>query len=563
MTDRPMRSHHPHGSTRWATTRTQWRALGVTDDDLRKPRIAIVNSSSKLAPCFSHLDEIAVAVRESIAAAGGLGFEVRTVAPTDFIMAAGAGGGYVLSGRDLLSCDIEAVVQGAQLDAMVCLASCDKTTPGQLMAAGRIDIPTVIIPCGYQSCGAMDDGERVDIEEVFLHAPRVAAGTLALDDLCAMSDRAISSPGVCSGMGTANTMHIAAEALGMAPSGSAPVRANSDKMWEMVSRSGEIIMHAIKQDLRPRRIITDAALRNAVTAVLAVSGSINLVKHLQAVAVDAGTDVDVYRVFEELHGTVLPLSGIRPNGEHQIEDFEDAGGARALLAQLGDHVDHGALTITGSTVGENVEKVTVDETVIRPASDPMGARTTIVLLRGSLAPETAIVKLSVTESRRLTFEGPARVFEDAPSAIEALTAGAVQEGDVLVVRGLGPRGTPGMGMASQVVFTAAGVGLTEQIAIVTDGQLSGLVNKGIVMAEVSPEGALPGPLRAVRDGDTIRIDVDARTVDLDVAPEQIEQRLSEDPPTPDVPHGWLGVYAANVEPLHRGATLRPMSRQER
>jgi dihydroxy-acid dehydratase len=554
-----LRSNFPAGSPRWATRRAQWFALGLTDADLTKPKIAIVNSSSGLAPCFSHLDPIAAAAKESIEAAGGVGFEIRTVAPTDFIMSAGGQGGYVLSSRDLLANDIEAVVEGAQLDGMVCLASCDKTTPGQLMAAARLDVPTLIISCGYQSCGRLDNGERVDIEEVFLQAGHLKSGGISFRGLCDLSSRAITGPGVCTGMGTANSMHVVAEALGMALPGSTPVRANSEPMWDTVRASGEVIVDAVLTGRRPRSILTPDAFENAVMAVLAISGSINTVKHLQAIAREAGTDVDVYALFESFSDTIRPLSAVRPNGEDTIEQFEDAGGALAVLSRLGDVVHGEAVTITGDTMAERVGRAVVgDKEVIRPLSDPRGDHPTIVVIRGSLAPDSAIVKLSVTESRTPTFEGTARVFGSAVSAIAAIEAGVVQRGDVLVLRGLGPVGTPGMGMGSQTVFALNGAGLTEHVAVVTDGQLSGLVNKGIVVGEVQPEGALPGPLGVVEDGDRIAIDLTARTADLLVDADELDRRhrARAKHRVPGNNSGWLPVYARSVEPNARGATLR-------
>jgi len=554
-----LRSDLPVGTPRWATRRAQWFALGLTDADLAKPKIAVVNSSSGLAPCFSHLDPIAAEVKRSIEAAGGVAFEIRTVAPTDFLMSRGGSGGYVLSGRDLLAADIEAVVEGAQLDGMVCLASCDKTPPGQLMAAARIDVPTLILPCGYQSSGHLDNGEHVDIEEVFLKSNHLKFGGVTVEDLCRMSERAITSPGVCSGMGTANSMHIVAEALGMTLPGTTPVRANSEPMWRAVRASGEVIVNAVLAGRRPRTILTPDAFANAVMTALAISGSINTVKHLQAIAREAGLDLDVYALFEHYADTIRPLAAVRPNGPDPIERFEDAGGALAVLKQLGDAVIGSAVTITGETMAERVARAEVrDATVIRPRSNPYCDHPTIVVVRGTLAPGAGIVKLSADEDRPMTFEGPARVFDDAASAIAAIESGGVRPGDVIVLRGLGPVGNPGMGMASQPVFALDGAGLTGKVAVITDGQLSGLVNKGIVVGEVSPEGALPGPLGVVADGDRIAIDLRARRVDLLVDEAELERRIREREPhrTPGDSSSWLSVYARSVEPLPRGATLR-------
>jgi dihydroxy-acid dehydratase len=562
-----LRSNYEPGTSRWATRRAQWLALGLSDADMLKPKIAIVNTSSQLAICFSHLDEIARRAKRAIEAAGGIGFEVRTAAPSDFIHSAGHRGGYILSARDLITNDIEMQVEGAQLDGMICLASCDKTAPGQLMAAARLNIPTIIVACGYQASGSYE-GRHCDIEDVFLAAGHVASGRLSVAELTAMSGSAVLSPGVCAGIGTANTMHLACEALGMALPGSTPVRANSEPMWRAVEQAGARIVAMVAEDLRPRDIMTPAAFRNAVTTVLSVSGSINSVKHLQAVAAEAEAGVDVYRLFETLADGVPLLTEIRPNGETPIEEFEDAGGTRALMKQLEPLLDGGALTVTGRTVAENLAGVTVaDPETIRPLERALGRRPTIVLIRGSLCPDGGIVKLAVADDRRLEFTGPAIVFESQADALDGVRAGLVKAGQVVVLRGLGVTGSPGMGMASQLIFALDGAGLTGQVAVVTDGQLSGLVNKGIVVGEVSPEAAVRwdgeaggGPLGLVKDGDTIRIDVPARTADLDVPPEELAARqaaLAASPPARPVEVGWLSVYQRLVRPLPEGAVLRP------
>jgi dihydroxy-acid dehydratase len=555
-----LRSNYEPGTSRWATRRAQWLALGLSDADMLKPKIAIVNTSSQLAICFSHLDEIARRTKRAIEAAGGIGFEVRTAAPSDFIHSAGHRGGYILSARDLITNDIEMQVEGAQLDGMICLASCDKTAPGQLMAAARLDIPTIIVACGYQASGSYR-GRHCDIEDVFLAAGHVANGRLGVDELTEMSGSAVLSPGVCAGIGTANTMHLACEALGMALPGSTPVRANSEPMWHAVEVAAARIVEMVSEDLKPRDIMTPAAFRNAVTAILSVSGSINSVKHLQAVAAEAECPVDVYRLFESLADDVPLLTAIRPNGETPIEEFEDAGGTRALMKQLEPLLDVGATTVTGRTVAENLARVTVaDSETIRSPERALGRRPTIVLIRGSLCPDGGIVKLAVADDRRLEFAGPAIVFESQVEALKGVRAGLIKPGQVVVLRGLGVTGSPGMGMASQLVFALDGAGLTGQVAVVTDGQLSGLVNKGIVVGEVSPEAAAGGPLGLVHDGDTIRIDVPARTADLEVPREELGERkaaLAANPPPRPVEVGWLSVYQRLVRPLPEGAVLRP------
>jgi dihydroxy-acid dehydratase len=515
----------------------------------------LVNSSSELAICFSHLDGVAKAVKEAIRAAGGLPFEIRTTAPADFIFSPGARGGWILASRDLVAADIETQVEGPQLDGMVCLTSCDKTVPGQLMAAARTNVPTIFVICGYQPSGEID-GHHVDIEDVFLTAGHVAAGAQDAETLAAMSEVAVGGPGVCSGMGTANSMHVVTEALGMALPGAAPVAANSERMFDFARASGERIVAMIAEDLRPRAILTEAAFRNAARAVLATSGSINCLKHLQAVAVEAGLDLDVYAEFDRLAGEVPVLVAVRPNGDDSIEAFEAAGGARGVLKRLEPTLEGDALTVSGTTLTQTLEGVRVaDDAVIRPLDNPFSGRPPIVIVRGSLAPDGGIIKLGLGEGRSLRFEGPAIAFENADAALAAIRAGQVVAGQVLVLRGLGPRGTPGMGGASRIVFAVDGAGLGAKIAVVTDGQLSGLVNKGLVVGEVSPE-ALDGPLGLVADGDVISIDAEARSIELKVAAEELAARLARRGTPRLAPlAGWLGIYRDNVGPLTEGGVV--------
>jgi dihydroxy-acid dehydratase len=553
---RELRSNFEPGTTPWAMRRAQWIALGLTDADLEKPKIAIVNSSSGLASCFSHLDGIVGPLREAIRGAGGVGFEIRTAAPSDAITSAGAAGRYILPSRDLVVNDIEVAVEGALLDGMVCLSSCDKTTPAHLMAAGRLNLPTIVVGCGYQPSGRYR-GEDVDFEDVFRYAGHVVAGRMTVEELAEMTSRAVTGPGVCAGMGTANSMHIAAEALGMALPGSTPTRANSPGMWRTVAEAGRRIVRMVSADLRPRDIMTPNAFRNAVTAILAVAGSVNTLKHLQAVAIEAGCDIDVYRMFERLAPDVPLVAAVKPNGPRRIDEFEAAGGTRALMHQLRPLLDLDQRTVAGSTVGVEINDVEVaDADVIRPLDKPLARHPGIVILRGSLAPDGAVVKRTVADDAPRRFTGPAKVFHSRQDALAGIRAGAVGPGQVVVLTGLGLRGAPGMGLTSAVVFAIAGAGLGEQVAVVTDGQMSGLVNRGLTVAEVSPEGALGGPLGLVRDGDVISVDVDARTIDLDVADEVVAERRARLPAlAAPTGCGWLSIYARSVRPLTEGATL--------
>lgn len=554
---RKLRSNFPHGSYLWAVRNAQWQALGIPESDCEKPKIAIVNSSSGLAACFAHLDGIVPILKEAIRAAGGVPFEIRTAAPSDFVIGAGGRGGYILSTRDLVTNDIEVAVEGAQLDGMVCLASCDKTVPGQLMAAGRLNIPSLIVACGYQPSGEYA-GEHVDIEDVFVGAMHAQMGNMPMDKLVGMSRNAIRGPGVCSGMGTANSMHITCEALGMALPGSTPVAANSEAMFDVVRRAGKRIVEMVWEDLKPRDILTPGAFANAVKTILSVGGSVNTVKHLQAIATESGGGADVYGMFERFADEVPVLSAVRPVGEHFIEQFEAAGGARAMMKQLEALLDTDVMTVTGERLAANLEGVRVaDEAIIRPRSRPFASKPAIMMLRGNLAPEYGIVKTGVMERKVCRFSGPAVCFSSSDAAIAALQNGDIRAGHVVVTRGAGVCGGPGMGGgSSKVVFAIDGAGLAEQVAMLTDGHLSGLVCKGLVVAEVSPEGSVCGPLALVEDGDTITIDLDTRRCDLEVPESEMARRRAAWKPAPkQFDSGWLQLYRRNVGPLTEGAVL--------
>ncbi len=551
-----MRSDLLEGSPRWAVRRAQWRALGISDEEMARPKVAIINSSSDMAACFSHLDDIVPVLRQHLRDQGLLPFEVRTIAPSDFITSAGRGGRYVLPSRDLITNSIEAVVEGAQLDGMICLASCDKTAPAQMMAGVRLDIPTVIISCGYQRNAHYEDG-GADIEDVFLKSSHnaVQGGQI---DLMALSEDAIRGPGVCAGLGTANSMHIAAEALGLAVPGSTPVRANSDRMWAGVADAAAALATQIREGITPRRIVTPDAVANAVRVMLAIGASINSVKHLQAIAIEAGLDVDVWELFRTLGPQVPVLAAVRPNGPAHVEDFEDCGGAATILRELAPQLALDALTVTGVPLGDVVDRApAADGTVIAPYGSPMRSDAVLRIVRGNLAAEGAIVKLPVLEERSATFSGPARIFHSREEGIEALAAGLVQPGDVVVLRGIGLIGGPGMGMASALVFALDGSGMGDQVAVVTDGQLSGLVNKGIVVGEVSPEAATGGVIGLLRDGDIIDIDLESGRVDVRLTEEELAAR----PPFVVVEQvrteGLLDAYRATVSPLACGAVLCP------
>jgi len=556
MTDtkKPLRSNFEPGSPRWAVRRAQWRALGLTDADMEKPKIAVVNTSSELSSCFSHLDGVAAEVKRAIREAGGLAFEIRTAAPSDFITSAGRQGRYILPSRDLMVNDIEVQVEGALLDGMVCLASCDKTAPGQMMAAARMNIPSIVVPCGYQPDGVFE-GRRIDIEEVYESVGKVATGEISMAQLGGMCDQAIRGPGVCAGMGTANTMHVASEALGLALPGSTPVLANSPRMFEFARAAGRRIVAMVHEDLKPRDLLTPQAFENAVMVGLALSGSVNLVRHLQAVAVEAGCPVDIYELYDRLGQRTPLLCAVRPNGDTRIDALEAAGGTRGVLKRLESQVHRDARTVEGRSWGASLDEMSAVGAVIRPLSDPISRKPSVVVIRGNLAPEGSILKLGNADAKGTVFRGTARVYPSQDAALDGLRRGEITPGTVAVLRGMGPRGGPGMALASGFVAAVDGAGLSNTVAVVTDGQLSGL-NRGIAIGVVSPEAALGGLLLYVEDGDPIEIDTERRTATLDVPDAVLAQRKAQTPAfQPADERGWLSIYARTVQPMGQGAVL--------
>ncbi|MCM8746803.1 dihydroxy-acid dehydratase [Thermomicrobium sp. CFH 73360] len=556
---RRLRSALPEGSPRWAARLAHWRVLGLEPDALEKPKIAVVNSSAELAVCYSHLDTVAQRVKAAIRRAGGIPFEIRTVAPSDFITSVGAAGGYILSARDLIAFDIEVMVEGAMLDGMICLSSCDKTLPGHLIAAARLDIPTLILPCGYQPHGHCA-GEPVDVEDIFIRASQylIAPDPDLLSWIRACAPCSIAGPGVCSGLGTANTMHMLAEALGMALFGTTPVRALSPKFWETVERAGSRIVELVMHDVRPSRILSPSAFRNAIAVLLAIGGSLNAVKHLQAIATAGNIDIDVFAELQALYERVPLLTEVRPNGTTSIEDLERAGGTAAVLRELSPLLDLRCDTIDGRSLGELVGSMeSIDPHVIGSLAYPKRPRSTLMPVEGSLAPRGALVRSTawVQERRDRRFIGQAMLFDDQSSVLAALKAQRIPPGTAIILRGLGPRGQAGMGMAGTAALALASSPLVESCILITDGQISGLINRGLVVAEVTPEAVSEAsPLGRLRDGDRIAVDLEQRRVDVLVDDTILWQRepfQQNEPP----PRGWLAVYATLVRDVRDGALV--------
>ncbi|WP_169053446.1 dihydroxy-acid dehydratase [Alteraurantiacibacter aquimixticola] len=535
--------------------RANWKALGLSKEDMEKPKIAVVNSSSELAICYAHLDGIAKIVKEEIRKAGGVPFEVRTAAPSDFITGAAKSGSYILAGRDIIANDIEVQVEAALLDGMICLTSCDKTPPGHLMAAARLNIPTILVIGGYQQAGEID-GEPVDVEDVWSGQVGERFGAKPKFPVADMAENAIRGPGVCAGMATANTMHSVVEALGMALPGHAPVRANSPKMQDNARAAARRIVEMVDEQLLPRDILTEGAFRNAIATVLGVSGSINAIKHLQATAIEAESDIDIFELWEEM-SDIPVLSAVRPTGDVRIEQFEDAGGARAILKRLEGRIDTSVMTCTGKTLAENLAGYVIPgPDVIQAMDDPVGKGPAIAILKGNFA-DTAVVRLGIRDgSRPEEFSGPARVFESTAECMQAIEDGVVKEGDVVISRNQGLKGGPAMGGgASLILFALDAAGLAKTTAFVTDGQLSGLCLKGLTVAEVAPEAATGGPIGKVQDGDIVAISVANRSIDIDVPAEELARR--EGPGYLNPATGYLSNFREDVRGMETGGVLLP------
>jgi dihydroxy-acid dehydratase len=537
--------------------------MGIREEDMEKPKIGVINTSNKLSCCFVHLDGLTQIVQEAVRAAGGLPFEIRTVASSDFVTSAGKKARYLMPTRDLIVNEIEAMMEGAVLDGMICLSSCDKTTPAHIMAAARLNVPTILLTCGYQIGGKCHntkfEDQFFDIDDVYESIGALATGGMTLDDVTDITEVAIQSPGVCAGLGTANSMHIVAEAIGMTLPGNSPIWANGRRVREYAQKAGEQIVRLTEKNILPRDILTPKAIENAIMTVLAVGGSVNTVRHISAIATEAELDVDVVALYEKFGKDIKLLTSVRPNGKFRTEDLEAAGGTAALMNQLRDYLHLDALTVSGNSLGENIRDAKVrDANVIRPIDNPVSDRPGVAVLRGNLAPDGAIVKLSAVPGDRREFVGPARIFDGEDEAIEALGQGKIKPGDVVVLRNMGPLGGPGTVFACSFAAAINGAGIASEVAVITDGELSGL-NRGIIVGQLMPESAAGGPLAVVEENDIVSIDFVNLKINMNVPEDEIARRLKAWTPREIELGGgnntYLSQYAELVQPIAQGAVL--------
>ena len=564
-----MRSDALKDGAERAPHRSLLRALGCTEREIGQPFIGVINSYSEVIPGHVNLDRIAEAVKTGVRMAGGTPFEVNTIGVCDGLAMNHTGMKYSLPSRELIADSVEVVVQAHAFDALVLIPNCDKIIPGMLMAAARLNLPTVVISGGPMLSGRLD-GQAVDLADVFMAVGAVMRGEATPDydpveHLRRLEQVACPGCGSCAGMFTANTMNCLTEALGMGLPGNGTIPAAYAGRVALAKRAGMQVMELLSRDIRALDILTPAAFRNAFAVDMALGGSTNSVLHLLAVAHEAGVEIPLEEL-NDCSDRTPHLCRMSPAaGGHHIEDLDRAGGISGVMCRLeeGGLLEGDALTVTGNSVADNLaaDKRTLssgvsDESVIRPLDAPYSTSGGLAILFGSLAPDGAVVKQAVVAPEMRQHTGPARVFESEEAATAAIVCGEFEEGDVLVVRYEGPKGGPGMREMLTPTSLLSGMDLDNSVALLTDGRFSG-ATRGAAIGHISPEAAERGPLAVVRDGDEIRIDIPNRRLDLGIGEDEIAQRLADLPPwEPAVRSGYLRRYAQAVTSACTGAVYR-------
>ena len=556
------RSHEVTDGFARAPARAMLRAVGMGDDDWGKAQVAVASSWNEVTPCNMPLDRLAKAAKEGVRAAGGFPMEFVTIAVSDGISMGHEGMRGSLVSREIIADSVECMMHAERFDAMVTLAGCDKSLPGMLMAAARVNLPAVFLYGGTILPGHIPGdpaGRALDVVSVFEAVGGRAAGALTDDELGLIERHACPTEGSCAGMFTANTMACAAEALGMSLPGSASVPAVDPRRDEFAVASGAAVVRLLELGIRPRQIMTKQAFENAIAVGMALGGSTNLVLHLLAIANEARVDLTLDD-FDRVGRLVPHIADTRPGGRYHMTDIDRVGGVAVVMAELLDAgVLHGdCVTVTGRTIAENLADLAPpppDGAVLHPLSAPIHADGGIAILRGSLAPRGAVVKVAGLDFE--SFEGPARVFDGEEGAMEAILAGAIRPGDVVVIRYEGPKGGPGMKEMLAVTGAMKGMGRGGDCALLTDGRFSG-GTRGFCIGHVAPEAVDGGPIAFVRDGDRIRVDVPTRRVDLLVDDAELARRRPEwKLPEPRYRTGVLAKYARLVTGADRGAVTEP------
>ncbi len=551
-----MRSDNAKSGMQQAPARSLYRALGYTDEELARPLVGVVSSYNEIVPGHMHLDKIVEAVKQGVAMAGGTPIVFPAIAVCDGIAMGHMGMKYSLVTRDLIADSTECMALAHQFDALVMVPNCDKNVPGLLMAAARLNIPTVFVSGGPMLAGRVK-GEKRSLSSMFEAVGAYAAGTMTEEDVEDFANKVCPTCGSCSGMYTANSMNCLTEVLGMGLQGNGTIPAVYSERIRLAKKAGMQVMEMLKKDIRPRDIMTEQAFMNALTVDMALGCSTNSMLHLPAIAHEAGVELNV-DIANEVSARTPNLCHLAPAGPTYMEDLNEAGGVYAVMNELSKKnlLNLDCMTVTGRTVGENIAGcANRDPKVIRPVEDPYSVTGGIAILKGNLAPDSGVVKRSAVAPEMLVHEGPARVFDCEEDAIDAIKGGRVVAGDVVVIRYEGPKGGPGMREMLNPTSAIAGMGLGSSVALITDGRFSG-ASRGASIGHVSPEAAVGGPIALVEEGDLIRINIPENRLDVDVSEEEMEKRRAAwKPREPKVTTGYLARYASMVTSGNRGAIL--------
>ena len=542
------------GATRCAH-RSLFHANGYGSEDLEKPLIGICNSFNEIIPGHIHLREIAEAAKLGVAAAGGTPIEFPAIGVCDGIAMGHTGMKYSLASRELIADSVESVTMASGFDGLVLIPNCDKVVPGMLMAAARLNIPCVVVSGGPMLPGRFH-GRDVSVSQAFEAAGKLAAGEMDSDEMKALEEKCCPGCGSCAGLFTANTMNSLSEVLGMALPGNGTIPAAYTGARRLLAkRAGTVIMDLVKKNIKPRDIMTRKAFENAITVDMGIGGSSNTVLHLTAIAHEAGIEIPAL-LFDEISRRTPYITKLSPAGTHHMVDLEEAGGISAVMSELSkkDLIHLDALTVTG-TIGDRVKEVKVlDRNVIRGVDDPYRKEGGIAILKGNLAPDCAVVKASAVKNDMLTYEGTAKCYDSETAACNAIMAGEIVDGDVVVIRYEGPKGGPGMQEMLNPTAVITGRGL--KVGLITDGRFSG-ASQGACVGHVSPEAMEGGPIALIEDGDTILIDIPNRKLELKVSDEELTKRREKwTQPEPKIKHGYLFRYAKLTTSASTGAILK-------
>ena len=551
-----MRSDTVTKGMQQAPHRSLFHALGMTQEELDRPLIGVVCSYNEIVPGHMNLDKICDAVKMGVAMAGGTPIMVPAIAVCDGIAMGHIGMKYSLVTRDLIADSTEALAMAHQFDGLVMIPNCDKNVPGLLMAAARVNIPTVFVSGGPMLAGRVK-GQKRSLSSMFEAVGSYAAGTMTEEDVCEFENKVCPTCGSCSGMYTANSMNCLTEALGMGLPGNGTIPAVYSARIQLAKHAGMQVMEMVKNNIRPRDIMTEDAILNALTVDMALGCSTNSMLHLPAIAHEIGMNFEI-DFANGISEKTPNLCHLAPAGPTYMEDLNEAGGVSAVMNELNKlgllHTE--CMTVTGKTVGENIAKAkNLNPEVIRPVENPYSTTGGLAVLKGNLAPDGSVVKRSAVVEEMLVHEGPARVFECEEDAIEAIKGGKINPGDVVVIRYEGPKGGPGMREMLNPTSAIAGMGLGSSVALITDGRFSG-ASRGASIGHVSPEAAVGGPIALVEEGDLIRINIPELKLEIAVSDEELtERRKKWQPREPKVTTGYLARYASMVTSGNRGAIL--------